>query len=90
MQFEWDIEKAQANFSKHGVSFDEAQTVFGDPLARLFIDEIHSLDEKRNAIFGHSDRDRLLIVSYTERDDDTIRIISSRPATPKESRRYAN
>jgi uncharacterized DUF497 family protein len=90
MKFEWDPQKAAANIANHGVSFDEAETVFGDPLARLFDDEIHSYEERRNAIFGHSDRGRLLMVSYTERDDDRIRIISARPATPQESRRYAN
>jgi len=90
MKFEWDPGKAEANVTKHGVTFEEAETVFGDPLARLFDDEIHSYEEKRNAIFGHSDQGRLLIVSYTERSNDRIRIISARPATPKESRRYAN
>lgn len=90
MQFEWDDEKAAANLRKHDVSFSEAESVFGDSLARIFEDEEHSFNEKRNAIFGHSDLDRLLIVVFTERDDDRIRIISARLATPKESRRYAN
>ena len=54
MQFEWDSEKAETNLIKHGVSFEEAQSVFGDPLARIFDDDVHSFDEKRNAIFGHS------------------------------------
>ena len=54
MQFEWDAEKAQNNFKKHGVSFAEAGTVFGDPLARIFEDEEHSFDEKRNGIVGNS------------------------------------
>ena len=61
-----------------------------DPLARIFDDDVHSYEEKRNAIFGHSDHNRLLMVSFTERKDDTIRIMSARAATPKESRRYAN
>jgi uncharacterized DUF497 family protein len=90
MQFEWDEEKAEQNIKKHGVSFVEAESVFGDQLARIFEDDVHSYLEKRHAIFGHSSRNRLLIVSYTERPNDTIRIISARLATPKESRRYAN
>jgi uncharacterized DUF497 family protein len=90
MRFEWNEEKAAANLKKHDVSFSEAESVFGDPLARIFEDDEHSFNEKRNAIFGHSDLDRLLIVVFTERDDDRIRIISARLATPKESRRYAN
>ncbi len=90
MRFEWDQEKAERNLKKHGVSFDEAQTVFGDELARIFDDEIHSFEEKRHVIFGHSSLNNLLIVSFTEREGDKIRIISARQATPKESRRYAN
>ena len=90
MQFEWDEEKAASNSRKHGVSFNEAESVFGDPLARIFDDDVHSFNEKRKAIFGHSPMNRLLIVSYTERENDRIRIISVRLATPKESRRYAN
>ena len=90
MRFEWNPEKAAANLKKHRVSFEEAESVFGDPLARIFVDDVHSFDEKRNAIFGHSLMNRLLIVSYTERESDRIRIISARLATPKESRRYAN
>lgn len=90
MRFDWDEEKAAANLKKHRVSFREAESVFGDPLARILVDDVHSFDEKRNAIFGHSSMNRLLIVSYTERESDRIRIISARLATPKESRRYAN
>jgi uncharacterized DUF497 family protein len=90
MKFEWDNDKAAANLRKHDVSFTEAESVFADPLARIFDDDGHSLEEKRNAIFGHSKSNRLLIVSYTEREDDKIRIISARLATPRESKRYAN
>lgn len=90
MRFDWDDVKAAKNLKKHGVSFEEAESVFGDPLARIFEDDLHSFDEKRHAIFGHSDQKRLLLVSYAERNDDTIRIISARLATPKESRLYAN
>lgn len=91
MNFDSDPIKAAANIKNHeGVTFEEAESVFGDPLARIFDDEEHSYEEKRNAIFGHSDQDRLLMVSYTERENDTIRIISARLATPKEAKRYAN
>ena len=90
MRFEWDEAKAAANLKKHEVSFMEAESVFGDPLARIFDDDVHSYEEKRHAIFGHSSMNRLLIVSYAEPEDDRIRIISARLATPKESRRYAN
>jgi uncharacterized DUF497 family protein len=88
MQFEWDNEKAEANFKKHGVSFVEASTVFADVLARIFDDEEHSFEEKRNGIVGHSSDNRLLIVAFTERENDTIRIISARETTPKERRNY--
>ena len=90
MEFEWDENKAESNLEKHGVSFVEAETVFGDILARIFDDEEHSLGERRNGIIGHSINSRLLIVSFTERPDDIIRIISARVATPKERRKYEN
>lgn len=90
MQFEWNPEKAEFNLKKHGVSFEEAKTVFGDFLARIFEDEEHSFEEKRNGIVGHSAENRLLIVSYTERENDTIRIISARETTPRERRKYEN
>ena len=88
MQFEWDIEKAETNFKKHGVSFEEAKTVFGDFLARIFDDDEHSFEEKRNGIIGRSNGNRLLLVSYTERENDTIRIISARETTPRERKKY--
>jgi uncharacterized DUF497 family protein len=90
MQFEWDEEKASINLKKHGVSFEEAETVFGNPLARIFEDERHSFEERRDGIVGHSDENRLLVVSFTEKENDTIRIISAREATPKERREYEN
>ncbi len=90
MQFEWNPEKAAANLKKHGVSFEEAKTVFGDFLARVFEDKEHSFEEKRNGIIGHSAKNRLLIISYTERANDTIRIISARETTPRERRKYEN
>lgn len=88
MQFEWNPEKAEANLKKHGVSFEEANTVFGDFLARIFDDEEHSFEERRNGIVGHSTKNRLLIISYTEKENDTIRIISAREITPRERRKY--
>ncbi len=89
MQFEWNPEKA-ANLKKHEVSFEEAKTVFGDFLARIFEDEEHSFEEKRNGIVGYSTENRLLIISYTERANDTIRIISARETTLRERRKYEN
>lgn len=77
MQFEWDIGKAAANLKKHDVGFEEARMVFGDPLAKIFDDEFHSKDEFRELIVGHSDKSRLLIVCFTEREFGTVRIISS-------------
>ncbi len=87
MQFEWDAIKAAVNVSRHGVSFDEAKTVFDDPLYVDFCDPDHSDEEHRYIIVGESQQGRLLVVSYTERDD-TIRIISSREVTPGERRDY--
>jgi uncharacterized DUF497 family protein len=81
--FEWDETKAQANQYKHGVSFPEAATVFADPLAAIFPDPDHSEAEVREIIIGLSERGRLLVVSFTERNE-CIRIISARTATPRE------
>ena len=72
------------------MSFEEAETVFGDPLARIFDDEEHSVKERRDGIVGHSNRNRLLIISFTERANETIRIISARETTPTERRKYEN
>lgn len=90
MQFEWDKEKAEINLKKHGGSFDEAETVFGNSLSRIFDDETHSFEEKREIIIGHSIQSRLLIISFTERDNETVRIISARETTPREKREYEN
>ena len=90
MQFEWNIEKGNSIQKKHCVSFEEAETVFGDPLARIFDDDEHSFDERRNGIVGHSINKRLLIVSFNERENDIIRIISARELTPNERRDYEN
>jgi uncharacterized protein len=87
MEFEWDSAKAAANLSKHGVSFDEAKTVFDDSLYVDFYDPDHSDEEHRYIIVGQSQQGRLLMVSYTERDD-TIRVISSREVTPAERKDY--
>ena len=88
LKFEWDPEKAASNLTRHRVSFDEASTVFADPLAKLFYDADHSTDETREIIVGHSILDRLLLVSFTERGRDLVRIISTRVATRKERRAY--
>ena len=86
-QFSWDRRKAIANESKHGVTFEEAASVFRDSTAAIFDDDRHSEDEYREAIIGHSEQYRLLIVSFTERDA-VIRIISARKATKSEQRDY--
>ncbi|MGH9425669.1 MAG: BrnT family toxin [Terriglobia bacterium] len=87
MQFEWDPAKAAENLTKHGVSFEEAATVFRDTLSATGQDPDHSVDEERFVIFGVSTSGRLLVVAHTERGD-TIRIISARPATPGERKLY--
>ena len=87
MQFDWDSTKAATNLSKHGVSFDEAKTVFDDPLYVDFYDPDHSDAEHRYIIIGQSQQGRLLMVSYTERND-TIRIISSREVARAEREAY--
>jgi uncharacterized protein len=87
MDFEWDDTKARTNLSKHGVSFDEAKTVFTDPLYVDFYDPDHSDDEERYIIVGMSQQRRLLIVAYTERGQ-TMRLISARTATPSERDAY--
>lgn len=88
LRFEWDEEKATSNSRKHGVTFEEAATVFADPLAAIFDDQDHSLEETREIIIGHSVLERLLLISFTERGRDLIRIISARKATKREQRDY--
>ena len=83
MKFEWDPKKATANLKKHGVSFQEAATVFGDPLAITFQDPDHSEVEERQMTFGQSLQKRLVVVSHTERKERT-RIISARLMDRKE------
>ncbi len=87
MQFEWDREKAKKNDRKHKVSFDEAMTVFYDPLSATFDDPDHSVDEQRLITMGYSSRRRLLVVSHTERGK-AVRIISARLATTQERKRH--
>jgi uncharacterized DUF497 family protein len=87
MEFEWDQTKAAANLSKHAGSFDEARTVFDDPLYVDFYNPDHSLNEHRYIIIGESGQGRLLMVSYTE-IGDTIRIITSRELTLAERKQY--
>jgi uncharacterized DUF497 family protein len=74
--FEWDPDKARANLAKHGVAFEEAATVFGDPLALTFDDPDRSFAERRRLTFGHSRAHRLLVVAHTERGG-RVRIISA-------------
>jgi uncharacterized protein len=85
--FEWDEKKAAASLSKHGVSFEEAQTVFEDPLARVRPDPDHSEDEGRDVIVGSALAGRLLLVSFTRRRD-LNRLISARELTPRERKAY--
>ena len=80
MEFEWDPDKAAVNETKHGVTFLEAATVFGDPLAITFADPDHSVNEQRYLTFGLSRLDRLLVVSHTDREG-RHRIISARVMT---------
>jgi hypothetical protein len=85
--FEWDSKKAESNAHKHGVTFDEACTAFGDPLALLMPDPDHSIGEERYVVLGMSDQHRLLVVSFSERPPRT-RLISARRATRREWRKY--
>jgi hypothetical protein len=89
MQFEWDPEKAKRNYKKHKVSFEEAVTVFYDPLSATFDDPDHSVGERRLITVGFSSHDLLLVVSHSERGE-AVRIISARRATPKERKRHEN
>jgi uncharacterized DUF497 family protein len=89
MRFNWDNAKAEQNFLKHGIAFDEAQTVFDDPFYVDFYDPDHSENEERYLIIGTSSQGRLLIVSYTERGD-VIRLISARELTRSEREAYEN
>jgi uncharacterized DUF497 family protein len=85
--FEWDERKARTNLAKHDVSFEEATTVFGDPVSLTIPDPAHSQAEDRFILLGRSHRRRLLVVVHTERGDN-IRIISARPASRRERQDY--
>lgn len=87
VQFTWDPGKAAANLSKHGVSFEDASTVFRNPVAKVLPDPTHSEQEQRSLIIGHSAGGRLLLVVFTE-SGDRIRIISARDASARERREY--
>ena len=87
MRYHWDAKKAASNLARHGVSFQEAITVFDDPLFVIFADPDHSLREKRFIMMGESNRQRLLVVAYTERLNE-IRLISARKARPQEREAY--
>ena len=87
MEFEWHPQKERLNIEKHGVDFTEAATVFGDPLELTIADPDHSVGEFRFLSMGRSSLNRILVVSYTEREG-RIRIVSARVAAPKERRHY--
>ncbi len=89
LRFEWDDLKAESNQQKHGISFDEAQTVFYDENARLRHDSEHSINEDRYVLLGMSSSLRLLIVCHLYQEDiELIRIISARKATKRERQQY--
>ena len=87
INFIWDKNKAKLNLVKHNLSFEEAATVFADPLAFVFDDVEHTRKEQRALIIGHTSKNKVIIVSFTERDQH-IRIISARKATKKEKQDY--
>jgi uncharacterized protein len=87
LTFEWDANKARTNLAKHGVCFEEASTVFGDPRSLTIPDPVHSSVENRFVMTGVSHRGRLMVVVHTERGDN-IRIISARVASRRERRNY--
>ena len=80
LRFEWDREKARSNLSRHGVSFEEALTVFANPMARIFDYEDHSIPEEREIIIAHSAKERLLVICFTSQGE-SVRIFSARKAT---------
>lgn len=87
LQFEWNLQKAELNILKHGIDFEDAKTVFHDPLAYIFNDEWHSTQEQREIIIGHNAQGLLLVISFTERNQK-IRLISARFATTQERKDY--
>jgi uncharacterized protein len=89
VEFEWDPGKAEPNTEKHGLSFEEAATAFGDSLSLTIPDPDHSEDEDRYILMGETAVGRLVVVVHTDRED-TVRIISARLATSRERRDYEN
>jgi uncharacterized protein len=89
MQFEWDEPKAKSNRAKHGISFEETETMFGPENPVIFDDLRHSEDEDRYIAIGFSNKGRLLTVSFTRRGPELIRIISARKASREEAELYA-
>jgi uncharacterized DUF497 family protein len=87
VKFEWDPQKAEQNQKKHGISFEEASTVFFDPLSATFDDPDHSVGEDRYVTIGVSSRERLIVAAHTERED-AIRLLSARLATAHERKRH--
>ena len=87
MDFEWNPQKAEINNNKHGISFDEATTVFGDTLSITYLDPDHSIQEERFVMLGLSSKHRILVISHMYRGE-TVRIISARLATKRERRFY--
>ena len=83
LKFEWDRRKAILNIKKHGVSFEDAATAFGDPLSVTVHDPKHSDDEDRFLLLGETQDKKLVVVAHTDRKD-TIRLINARPATRQE------
>lgn len=88
MKFEWDIKKEKDNIRKHGVSFEEAKTIFFDENAQLIDDPDHSIDEARFILMGISSKFRILTVCHCYKEDEVIRIISARKATKSEKSFY--
>jgi uncharacterized protein len=87
LQFEWDDKKARANKRKHEITFEEASTIFGDPLSLTIPDPAHSIGEDRFITFGNSVKGKLIVVVHIEQND-IIRIISARKATNNEKKQY--
>jgi uncharacterized DUF497 family protein len=87
MRFAWDEKKAASNLSKHGISFEEAATVFGDPLSNTFPDPDHSVEEHHFVIIGSSESGKILVVAHTD-DGELVRIISAREVTHGERKSY--
>ncbi len=89
LTFEWDTNKAKTNFGKHGISFEEAATLFADENSITIDDPVHSLNEKRSITIGLTFKRKLLVAVHTERNSK-IRIISARSASRKEKKQYGN